>query len=85
MIDQLILYDQAMVTWLANNIAPLAKGRVSGVAIAPEAQILIATARKAYAEVTTGRVQDNETLTFPRISISRLDHIIDPLRYRSKD
>lgn len=81
MIDQFILYDQMLVTWLNDNVAPLAVGRSSGVATAPNAQILIATPRKQYAEVTTGRVVSNETLTFPRISIARLDHMIDPERF----
>jgi len=72
-VDQFILYDQVLVTWLNDELPQLTKGRTT--------QILIATARKAFAEVTTGRVVDNDTLTFPRISITRLDHIIDPLRF----
>jgi hypothetical protein len=75
MIDQAILYDQALVTWLNDNLPPLIKGRTT--------QILIATAKKAYAEVTTGRVVENETLTFPRISITRLDKANDPMRFNS--
>lgn len=75
MIDQVILYDQALVTWFENTLPPLITGRTT--------QILVATAKKAYAEVTTGRVVENETLTFPRISIARLDKAGDPLRFNS--
>ena len=75
MINQLLLYDQAVLTWLTNNLPPLLEGRST--------QILISTARKMYAEVTTGRLADNLTLTFPRIVMTRLDHIVDPLRFNS--
>jgi hypothetical protein len=46
-------------------------------------QLLVATARKAYAEATTGRVVDNETLTFPRIAMTRLGKAGDPSRFNS--
>lgn len=75
MIDQMLLYDQALVTWINNLLPPLLKGRTT--------QILVATARKAYAEVTTARLADNETLTFPRIAVTRLDYVNDPNRFNS--
>lgn len=75
MINQLLLYDQALLTWLTDNLPSLLKGR--------NTQILVSTARKMYAEVTSGRLSDNLTLTFPRIVLTRLDHIIDPLRFNS--
>lgn len=75
MVDQLMLYDQALLTWLTANISTILTGRST--------QILVATPRRAYAEVTTGRVVDNDTLTFPRISVSRLDHQNDPTRYNA--
>jgi hypothetical protein len=75
LINQLLLYDQAVLTWLTDNLPSLLKGRST--------QILVATARKMYAEATTGILSDNLTLTFPRIVVTRLDHIIDPLRFNS--
>jgi len=75
MIDQILLYDQAVVTWLNNTLPPLLEGRST--------QILVSTARKAYAEVTTARLADNETLTTPRISLTRLDYVNDPMRFNS--
>ena len=44
---------------------------------------MIATSRKGYAEVTTSRVVDNETLASPRISVSRLSHQNDFERFNS--
>lgn len=73
MIDQMLLYDQAVVTWLNDTLPPLLKGRTT--------QILVATAQKSYAEVTTARLADNETLILPRISVTRLDYTNDPMRY----
>lgn len=75
MIDQLLLYDQSVVTWLSNLLPPLLEGRST--------QILVSTARKAYAEVTTARLADNETLTTPRIVVTRLDYMNDPNRFNS--
>lgn len=75
MIDQLLLYDQAVVTWLTNTLPHLLEGRST--------QVLVSTARKAYAEVTTARLADNNTLTTPRIVLTRLDYMNDPNRYNS--
>lgn len=75
MIDQVLLYDQALVTWINDTFPPLLQGRST--------QILVSTARKAYAEVTTARLADNETLTFPRIVVTRMDYVNDPMRFNS--
>jgi hypothetical protein len=75
MIDQLLLYDQALITYINSNMVPLLEGRTT--------QLLVATARKAFAEATTGALVDNRTLTTPRISIQRLDHANDPERFNS--
>lgn len=38
---------------------------------------------RRFAEVTTGRVIDNETLALPRITITKLDSVNDPARFNS--
>jgi len=73
MIDMFQLYDQAILTWLNDNLSSLLVGRTT--------QMLIATPRRGFAEVFSGRLVDNNTLTLPRISITRLDHANDPERY----
>ena len=75
MSDQFLLYDQALVTWLTNDVAVLL----------PEVttQILIATPRRAFADVMSGKIVNNETLTLPRMSVSRLDVANDPSRFNS--
>ena len=73
--DQLILYDQAVVTWAKANFPPLLPGRVT--------QILVAIGRKGFVEVTTGQLTDNRTRTLPRIAITRLSQRNDPTRYNS--
>jgi hypothetical protein len=75
LIDQVILYDQALITWINNTLPPLLKGRTT--------QLLVATARKAYAEATTGQVAENETLTFPRIALTKTGKINNPSRFNS--
>lgn len=75
MIDQLLLYDQSVVTWVTNTLPPLLEGR--------NTQVLVSTARKAFADVTTARLADNETLTTPRIAVTRLDYVNDPIRFNS--
>lgn len=75
MIDQFILYDQALLTWVTDTLPPLLKGRTT--------QVLIAVSRKAFAEVTTLKVVDNNTVTLPRISVTRLSHRSDPKRFNS--
>jgi len=71
--DQLLLYDQAVLTWLQDNFVPLLEGR--------NVQLVVATPRKAFAEATTGRLIDERTRTLPRISVQRLDPENDPTRY----
>lgn len=75
MIDQFLLYDQAMITWLTNTFPPLIVGR--------NTQILIAIGRKGFVEVTSGTLVDNNTLTLPRISVQRLDPENHPERFNS--
>jgi hypothetical protein len=71
--DQLYLHDQAMTTWAQNNF--VIEGRTT--------QLLFATPRRAFVEVTTGQVVDNRTLKLPRVSVQRLDSLNDPSRYNS--
>ncbi len=73
--DQLILYDQAILTWLSQNFSPLQVGRTT--------QLLMQTGRKAFVEVTTGRLTDNKIRTLPRISVQRLGSRNDPTRFNS--
>lgn len=73
--DQFILYDQALVTWLNDNLPPLLPGRTT--------QILVATGRKSFSEAFTARVVDNRTLVFPRMSIRRIGKSGDPQRFNS--
>lgn len=75
MIDQFILYDQALITWMTNNIVSALPTH--------SVQILVAVPMKGYAEVTTGRIIDNETLTLPRISITRLGKTLAPDRFNA--
>lgn len=64
MTDQLLLHDQAVLTWVNSNFPSLLVGRTT--------QVLVATPRKAFAEATSGLVVDNRKLTTPRVSITRL-------------
>lgn len=75
MIDQFLLYDQALLTWIRDNMFPLLPGRTP--------QLTIATQRKAFAEVTTGQLLNERTLIVPRISVQRLDSVNDPSRFNS--
>lgn len=75
MIDQLILYDQAMLTWMQTNLASLLPGRTT--------QILISTPRKAFAEVTSGVLVNERTLTTPRIALQRLYTNNAPKRFNA--
>lgn len=74
-VDQFLLYDQALITWLQQQLPPLLPGTTT--------QMVFATPKRRYAEVTTGRVIDNKTLAFPRISISRQDPVIHEQRFSS--
>jgi len=74
-IDQLLMYDQAVLTWIQDNFPPLLEGRTT--------QLLIATQRKAFAEVTSGQIIDERTRKLPRISLQRLDPENDPTRFNS--
>lgn len=75
MIDQLLLYDQAVLTWIRDNMFPLLPGR--------NPQLTVATQRKAFAEATTGQLLNERTLIIPRISLQRLDPVNDPSRFNS--
>jgi len=75
LIDQLLLYDQAILTWVQNYMIPLLPGR--------NVQLSVATARKAFAEVSTGQLLNERTLIVPRISLQRLDPVNDPARFNS--
>jgi hypothetical protein len=76
-IDQLVLYDQAMITWVTNTLPPLIKDKTT--------QILISTPRRSYAEVTTGRLVDERTFKLPRIAVTRLQHSTDSTRFNSNN
>jgi len=71
--DQLILYDQAVLTWVASNFPSLLVGRTT--------QLLVSTPRKGFSEVTTGVLIDNRSLAIPRIVVQRLGSKNDPSRY----
>jgi hypothetical protein len=71
--DQLIKYDQALLTWVTDNLVPLQEGR--------SVDVLVSTPRKGFAEATTAVLADNRRRTLPRIVIQRLDIINDPIRF----
>lgn len=73
--DQFILYDQAVLSWVKNNLSPLLVGKVT--------QILLSIPRKGFAEVTTGKLVDNRTLAIPRVSVQRLGTKNDPSRFNA--
>lgn len=74
-LDQLAMYDQALITWINNTLVPELPGR--------DVQLLIATPMRRYADVLSGKLCGNETLKTPRITITRMDHERDPERYNS--
>lgn len=74
-IDQFLLMDQSIVTWVQSTFPSLLVGRTT--------QLLVATPLRRFAEVTTGRLIDNETLLLPRITITKLDPSNDPARFNS--
>lgn len=74
-VDQFVLYDQAMLTWISNTLPPLIKDKTT--------QILISTPRRSYAEVTTGRLVDEKTFKLPRIAVTRQQHSLDSSRFNS--
>lgn len=73
MSSQILLYNQALLTWFNNNFPVLQPGRTT--------KILIETPRKSFAEVTTGLVPDNLVRTIPRIMIQQLDLQNDKTRF----
>jgi hypothetical protein len=73
MTDQFLLYDQALTTWLNNTFPPILKGKTT--------QLLMATPHRGFADVLSGTLADNNTLTVPRISVTRLDTENDPTRF----
>lgn len=73
MTDQLLLYDQAFVTWLTNNLPTLLPGVTT--------QIVVATPKRTFADVLSGKLINNDLLTLPRVSLTRLGYSIDNNRY----
>jgi hypothetical protein len=74
-IDNLILYDTALCAWLANTVATVLVGKTT--------QILIATPKRVYADVVTGKIVANKTMTIPRITVTRTGDVNDPKRFNS--
>lgn len=75
MSDQILLYDQALLNWIQTNLVDVQVGKT--------VQVLVATAKKSFAEVNSGRLVDERTLRIPRISVQRLDLSNDSTRYNA--
>ena len=75
MVDQFILYDQALSTWLTTYFGTLIPGKTP--------QLLLATPKRSFADVMTGRTVDNRTFTLPRMCVTRLGDKNDPSRFNS--
>lgn len=71
----MILYDQALSTYVQNNLATKIVGKTL--------QIVFATPKRAFADVATGRLLSNDTLTLPRVAITRMGNVNDPKRFNS--
>lgn len=74
-LDQLAMYDQALITWINDALVSELPGR--------SVTVLLSTPMRRYADVLSGKLCGNETLKTPRIVITRLDHERDPSRYNS--
>lgn len=75
MTDQFLLYDQALTTWLNTSFGSLLPGQAL--------RILLATPKRAFADVMSGKLVNNDTLTIPRITVTRGDETIDSSRFNS--
>lgn len=64
-----------MITWVQTNFPPLLVGNVT--------QVLFATQKKKFAEVTTGVLVNNKTTTLPRVTVQRLGTVNDPTRFNA--
>lgn len=75
MSDQFLIYDQAMMTWLNALLPPLLPSVTT--------RMLMATPKRAFVDVFTGKVVSNDIMTLPRISITRGPEAIDSKRFNS--